>query len=217
MVLDLQKGMTLDLTKIENASGLTDVAVGVNWGMIGGTRTVTEKVGGFFGFGAKEVQTVVRDRQEKVDLDLSALLYDKNGKLLDKIYYGNTSGKGVKHSGDDRSGDSSADDKDNETITVKLAETAPDVTKIVFVLVSFKGQDFGLLPYAGMNLYNSSRGMVKLANSNIDISKDNKFSGKVSMIFAALEKTTAGWEYRMIAEPTTKRTLSDLESMCSKI
>ena len=220
MVLDLQKGMTLDLTKIENASGLTDVAVGVNWGMIGGTRTVTEKVGGFFGFGAKEVQTVVRDRQETVDLDLSALLYDKNGKLLDKIYYGNTSGKGVKHSGDDRSGDSSADDKDNETITVKLADTAPDVTKIVFVLVSFKGQDFGLLPYAGINLYNSSRGMVKLANSNIDISKDNKFSGKVSMIFAALEKTgdsNSSWDYRMIAEPTTKRTLSDLESMCSKI
>lgn len=220
MVLDLQKGMTLDLTKIENASGLTDVAVGVNWGMIGGTRTVTEKVGGFFGFGAKEVQTVVRDRQEKVDLDLSALLYDKNGKLLDKIYYGNTSGKGVRHSGDDRSGDSSADDKDNETITIKLADTAPDVTKIVFVLVSFKGQDFGLLPYAGINLYNSSRGMVKLANSNIDISKDNKFSGKVSMIFAALEKTgesNSSWDYRMIAEPTNKRTLSDLESMCSKI
>ena len=217
LVLNLEKGMSLDLTKIENASGLTDVAVGVNWGMIGGTRTVTEKVGGLFGFGAKEVQRTVTDRQETVDLDLSALLYDKNGRLLDKIYYGNGSGKGVKHSGDDTSGDSSADDKDNETITVKLAETAPDVTKIVFVLVSFKGQDFGLLPYAGINLYNSSRGMVKLANSNIDISKDNKFSGKVSMIFAALEKTTAGWEYRMIAEPTTKRTLSDLESMCSKI
>lgn len=218
LVLNLEKGMSLDLTKIENAFGLTDVAVGVNWGMIGGTRTVTEKVGGFFGFGAKEVQTIVNDRQETVDLDLSALLYDKNGKLVDKIYYGNTFGKGVKHSGDDRSGDSSADDKDNEVITVKLADTAPDVTKIVFVLVSFKGQDFGLLPYAGMNLYNiSSRTQVKLANSNIDISKDNKFSGKVSMIFAALEKTNTGWDYRMIAEPTTKRTLSDLESMCSKI
>lgn len=32
LVLDLNKGMSLDLTKIENASGLTDVAVGVNWG-----------------------------------------------------------------------------------------------------------------------------------------------------------------------------------------
>ena len=217
MVLDLTKGMTLDLTKIENASGLTDVAVGVNWGMIGRTRTVTEKVGGFFGFGAKEVERTVTDQQETVDLDLSALLYDKNGRLVDKIYYGNTWGKGVKHSGDDRSGDSSRDDKDNETITVKLSDTAPDVTKIVFVLVSFKGQDFGLLPYAGINLYNISSGKTKLANTNIDISKDNEFSGKVSMIFAALEKTTAGWDYRMIAEPTNKRTLSDLESMCSKI
>lgn len=217
LVLNLEKGMSLDLTKIENASGLTDVAVGVNWGMIGGTRIVTEKVGGFFGFGAKEVQTTVTERQERVDLDLSALLYDKNGKLVNKIYYNNKWGKGVNHSGDDTSGDSSKDDKDNETITVKLADTAPDVTKIVFVLVSFRGQDFGLLPYAGMNLYNISSGKTKLANTNIDISKDKKFSGKVSMIFAALEKTDAGWDYRMIAEPTTKRTLSDLESMCSKI
>ena len=145
-------------------------------------------------------------------------LYDKNGNLLDKIYYGNTSGKGVKHSGDDRSGDSSADDKDNETITVKLADTAPDVTKIVFVLVSFKGQDFGELPYAAMNLYNtSSTRPVKLANSNIDISKDHKFNGKVSMIFASLEKINGSWTYKVIAEPTDKRDLSDLTSICKNI
>ena len=86
LVLNLEKGMTLDLTKVENASGLTDVAVGVNWGMIGGTRTVTKKVGGFFGFGGKEVETVVQGRGQSVDLDLSALLYDKDGKLVDKIY-----------------------------------------------------------------------------------------------------------------------------------
>ena len=200
MVLDLTKGMTLDLTKIDNASGLTDVAVGVNWGQI--------KKGGFFGFGSSS---------EAVDLDLSALLYDANGSLVDKIYYGNKSGKGVRHSGDDLTGDSSQDDKDNETITVKLAETAPNVTKIVFVLVSFKGQDFGDLPYAGMNLYNISSGKVKLANSNIDITKDSKYKGKVSMVFAALEKINNNWTYRMIAEPTDKRSLGDLVSVCKNI
>ena len=218
MVLNLEKGMTLDLTKVENASSLTDIAVGVNWGMIGGTRTVTEKVGGFFGFGGKEVQTVVHGRGQSVDLDLSALLYDKDGKLVDKIYYGNTSGKGVKHSGDDTSGDAEADDKDNEVITVKLANTAPNVTKIVFVLVSFRGQDFGDLPYAGMNLYNSSsRSMVKLANTNIDIAKESKYRGKVSMVFAALENKNGSWEYRMIAEPTNKNALGDLVSVCKDI
>lgn len=218
LVLNLEKGMSLDLTKIENASGLTDVAVGVNWGMIGGTRTVTEKVGGFFGFGAKEVETVVQGRAKSVDLDLSALLYDKSGNLVDKIYYGNTSGKGVRHSGDDLTGDAEADNKDNEVITVKLANTAPNVTKIVFVLVSFRGQDFGDLPYAGMNLYNSSNGnMVKLANSNVDISKDSKYKGKVSMVFAALENKNGSWEYRMIAEPTNKSTLGELVSICKNI
>lgn len=200
MVLDLTKGMTLDLTKIENASGLTDVAVGVNWGQI--------KKGGLFGFGSAS---------EAVDLDLSALLYDAQGSLVDKIYYGNKSGKGVRHSGDDLTGDSSQDDKDNETITVRLAETAPNVTKIVFVLVSFKGQDFGDLPYAAMNLYNTSSGKVKLANSNIDISKDSKYKGKVSMVFAALEKVNGSFSYRMIAEPTDKKTLGDLVSVCKNI
>lgn len=200
MVLDLTKGMTLDLTKIENASGLTDVAVGVNWGQI--------KKGGLFGFGSSS---------EAVDLDLSALLYDANGSLVDKIYYGNKSGKGVRHSGDDLTGDSSQDDKDNETITVKLADTAPNVAKIVFVLVSFKGQDFGDLPYAAMNLYNISSGKVKLANSNIDITKDSKYKGKVSMVFAALEKVNNCWNYRIIAEPTDKRSLGDLVSVCKNI
>jgi tellurium resistance protein TerZ len=200
MVLDLQKGMSLDLTKIENASGLTDVAVGVNWGQI--------KKGGLFGFGGSS---------ESVDLDLSAIMFDKYGKKINTIYYGNLSGRGVRHSGDDRSGDDEADDKDNETITVNLAETAPDVFKIVFVLVSFKGQDFVELPYAAMNLYNTSSGKIKLANSNIDISKDTRFKGKVSMVFATLEKINGSWSYRVIAEPTNKRDLSDLTSICTTI
>lgn len=200
LVLNLEKGMALDLTKIENASGLTDVAVGVNWGKI--------KSGGLFGFGAE---------LKAVDLDLSALLYDKDGKLVDKIYYNNKLGKGVQHSGDDTTGDDENDGKDNETITVRLADTAPAVTKIVFVLVSFRGQDFGDLPYAGMNLYNISSGTVKLANSNIDISKESKYRGKVSMIFAALEKVNNNWQYRMIAEPTEHRELSSLVQPCSKI
>ena len=199
MVLDLAKGMTLDLTKIENASGLTDVAVGVNWGQI--------KKGGLFGFGSSS---------DSVDLDLSALLYDADGKHLDTIYYGKLSGRGVRHSGDDREGDSEADDKDNETITVRLADTT-SAAKIVFVLVSFKGQDFGDLPYAAMNLYNISSGKIKLANSNIDITKDHKYNGKVSMVFAALEKKSNTWEYRVIAEPTDKRALSDLTSICKNI
>lgn len=199
MILNLEKGMTLDLTKVDNADKLTEVSVGVNWGMI--------SKGGFFGFGA--------DKQN-VDLDLSAIMYDSDGKHVETVYYGNLSAKGVRHSGDDLTGDAEADDKDNEVITVKLPDTQPRVTKIVFVLVSFRGQDFGDLPYAGINLYNTTSGKVKLANTNVDIAKDSKYKGKVSMVFAALERK-ANWGYRIIAEPTDKRTLSDLVPVCSKI
>ena len=200
MVLDLQKGMTLDLTKIENASGLTDVAVGVNWGQI--------KKGGLFGFGSSS---------ESVDLDLSAIMFDESAKKINTIYYGNRFGTGITLSEDDRSGDSSADDEDNEVITVKLSEVPSNTSKIVFVLVSFKGQDFADLPYAAMNIYNTSAGKIKLANSNIDISKDAKYKGKVSMVFATLEKINGSWSYRVIAEPTDKRDLSDLTSICKTI
>jgi stress response protein SCP2 len=59
--------------------------------------------------------------------------------------------------------------------------------------------------------------MKKLANTNIDISQDAKYDGKVSMVFAALENKNNNWEYRMIAEPTDKRTLQDLVSICASI
>lgn len=197
MVLDLAKGMTLDLSKRD---GLTDVAVGVNWGKI--------KKGGMFGFGSSS---------EAVDLDLSALLFDSNGRKVNTVYYGNLSAKGVQHSGDDRVGDDSADDYDNEVITINLGKTAPEVTKIVFVLVSFQGQDFGDLPYAGIQFYDISAGKDKLAKTNIDIANDSKFKGKVSMVFAAVEKINGAWQYRVIAEPTDRRNLEDLTSICKTI
>lgn len=197
MVLDLQKGMTLDLSKRE---GLTDIAVGVNWGKI--------KTGGLFGFGSSS---------KAVDLDLSALLYDANGKNVNTVYYGNLSAKGVQHSGDDRVGDDTQDDYDNEVITINLGKTAPEVTKIVFVLVSFSGQDFGDLPYAGIQFYDISTGKNKLAKTNIDITKEHKYKGKVSMVFASVEKFNGEWQYRVIAEPTDKRTLADLTSICKSI
>jgi hypothetical protein len=37
------------------------------------------------------------------------------------------------------------------------------------------------------------------------------------MVFAALEKVNGSFSYRIIAEPTDKRTLSGLVPICSKI
>ena len=45
----------------------------------------------------------------------------------------------------------------------------------------------------------------------------SKYKGKVSMVFAALEKVNGSFSYRMIAEPTDKSTLGELVSVCKNI
>ena len=68
MAIRLEKGQRINLEK-GNGSKLTNFCVGCNWGAI-----VTK---GFFGLG-KSVQDV--------DLDLSCVMFDSNGQLVDHIY-----------------------------------------------------------------------------------------------------------------------------------
>ena len=192
MVLNLEKDMTLNLSK----SGLiSKIMLGVNWGKI--------KTGGVFGFGGD---------LKSVDLDLSALAYDENGKLVHKVYYRNRFEQGFELSKDDTVGDDEDDGKDNETMMVELDKVSSRIKKIVFVLVSFSGQDFGKLPYAQINLYNKSGSDEKLANTNVDIAKDSKFKGKKSLIFSKVELINGEWEYKAICEPTEYSSLDSLES-----
>lgn len=214
--LDLNKGMSLDLTKIDDADQLSSVAVGVNWGQIQITKTKEVNEGGFLGFGGKKVQKEVVVRQETVDLDLSAILYDSNDNHITTIYYGRLRSTGISHSGDDRKGDDSQEDSDNETIDVNLNVLPDDVAKIVFVLVSFGGQRFGRLPYAQIKLYNTSSAKTLLADTNIDIANDGQFSDKLSMIFASLEKKNGTWSYKAICEPTTHSRLEALVTHANK-
>ena len=69
MAIRLEKGQRINLEK-NNGSKLTDFCVGCNWGAI-----VTS--GGFLGMGKKT---------QDVDLDLSCVMVDANGNLVDHIY-----------------------------------------------------------------------------------------------------------------------------------
>ena len=72
MAINLQKGQKIDLRK-STGEALTNFCVGVNWGAI---ETVKS---GFLGFGSKKVV-------EDVDLDLSCVMLNSNGDLVDWIY-----------------------------------------------------------------------------------------------------------------------------------
>ena len=190
MAVNLVKGQKISLKK-ENGSDLTSFCVGANWGKI-------EKKGFFGGL-----------KKEAVDLDLSAALFDSNKNLVDVVYFGNLQVSGVKHSGDDLVGDDEDDGLDNEVIQVNLPQLNPNVEQVVFILNSFKGQDFATIPYASIRLYEGTPDRVNEVFATYEVAKEPQFSGYVSMILGKLYKRNGEWKFSAIGEPTKDKKLQD--------
>jgi tellurium resistance protein TerZ len=185
MAITLQKGQRITLEK--NGNQLNHICVGVNWGAI-------EKKKGFFGGSEKEA----------VDLDASCITFDENKNRLELVYFGQLAGQGIKHSGDDLTGDMDGDDGlDNEIITVDLTRVSDKATQIVFVLNSFQGHDFKDIPFASIRLYEGTPTRVDNVFATFDIANDKKFAGSVSMVMGKLYKHNGIWKFSAIGDSTT--------------
>lgn len=191
MAINLVKGQKIDLTK-SDGSKLTSFCVGANWGAI-------EK-NGFFG---KKI--------EAVDLDLSVGLFDSNSNLSDVIYFGNLQTRGVEHSGDDLTGDTDGDDGiDNEIISINLNQIPSHVNQIVFILNSYEGHDFAIVPFASIRLYEGTPNKVNKVVATFNIASDSKFSGYVSMVLGKLYRRNGEWKFSAIGEPTQDKKLDEV-------
>lgn len=161
MAIRLEKGQRINLEK-ENGSKLTKFLVGCNWGAI-------ERKAGLFGMRTEEVD---------VDVDLSCVMLDSNGNLVDALYsplynaniyprffVTNIPGlpkgadwskdKALYHTPDDTEGDKGGDDGlDNEIITVDLEKIGSNIDSMVFFLNIFnpRGIDFLQIPYAAIRM-----------------------------------------------------------------
>lgn len=192
--LNLTKGDKLNLTKA-NGMSLTNFCVGLNWGAIVKT--------GVFGFGSTK---------EAVDLDASAVLFDTDNQFIECVYFGQliSSDGAVKHSGDDLIGDTDGDDGlDNEIISVDISRLHHRVAKIIFLLNSYKGQDFAVIPFAHLRLYEGTPDRVQEVVAKFNIAKDPKFSGYVAMVMGKLYKRNNEWKFEAIGEPTRDKRLQD--------
>lgn len=188
MAIDLVKGQRISLKK-SDGSRLNTFCVGANWGAI-------EKKG-FFG-----------TKKEAVDLDLSVAVFDENKNLVDIIYYGNLRGPGIYHSGDDLTGDLDGDDGlDNEVIEINLSQVPNNVSNIVFILNSYKQQDFATIPFASIRLYEGTPTKVNNVYAVYNVASDPKFAGYVSMVLGKLYKKNNEWKFAAIGEPTKDRDL----------
>lgn len=213
MAISLSKGQKIDLTKSTGES-LTNFCVGVNWGAI-----LTEKKS-FWGSTKKEIQDV--------DLDLSCVLTDSSGEIVDYIYspdYNSfltknnlplgkltTNDGALKHSGDDRKGDFDGDDGlDNEIISVDLNKVASNVDKIFFFLNVYLNQgqnfDFSDVPYAKIRMYEGTIKRVNTVFANYDIATNSSFSGKGALVLGKLYRRNNVWRFDAIGDPTNDKML----------
>ena len=153
MAIRLEKGQRINLEK-ESGTKLTNFCVGCNWGAI------IKKT--FFGLSTSVVD---------VDLDLSCMMFDANGNVVDHIWsplynFGGKLPQGkldsndcaLHHTGDDLTGDQDGDDGlDNEIITVDLNRVSSDVNSIVFFLNIYNNNeysgDFSGIPYASIRMF----------------------------------------------------------------
>ena len=196
MAINLQKGQTINLEK--DQYDLSSVTVGLGWDVkVQETGFWSSLLGG-------------EQNGDDYDLDAIAFLLDANGKVAnlgdrklvggDVIFFNNLrhSSGNVYHTGDNRTGDGEGDD---EQIVVKLDKLAPCYDKIVFLVSIYQGiqkhQDFGQVENAFIRAVDA-RGREML---RYDLSKDEQFNKKCSMIFGEFYRRNGGWKFRAIGTP----------------
>ncbi len=194
MAINLEKGQRINLEK-SNGAKLQSVCVGINWGAI-------EKKG-LFG---------LNKTKEAVDLDASCALFSDSKQLQEVIYFGNLRSKdgSVRHSGDDLTGDMGGDDGlDNEVITLDFSALNPSVNYVAFVLNSFRGHDFGTIPFASIRIYEGTPSRVTEVFAKYDIANGAGFAGHVSMVMGVFYKRNGEWKFNAIGEPTKDKKLEE--------
>ncbi len=190
MALNLTKGSSLNLVK-DDGHRMTQFSVGLNWGAI-------------------SKKYLWMTHHEAVDLDGSVALFDAQNRCMDTVYYRQlfSLDRAIRHSGDELTGDSRGDDKrDNEVITLDLLKINPSIQQIVFILNSYKGQDFATIPYAHIRLYEGSNKRIVNTFAEFNVASDAKYKGYVSMIMGKLYKEKGDWHFKTIGEPTRDETL----------
>ncbi len=196
MAISLQKGQRINLEKTGGGT-LERLCLGANWGAI-------EKKGLF---GKKMVA---------VDLDASVALYDSNKQLIDLVYFGQLTAKkgGIKHSGDDTTGDTDGDDGlDNEVISINLSEVDSHAEQIVFILNSYRGQDFKDIPFASIRIYEGTADRVDNIFATYDIANDERFAGAMSMIMGKLYRHNGSWKFSAIGDTSTDKELQKIVTL----
>ncbi len=184
MTITLSKGQKVSLRK-QSGGTLTNVRMGLGWDAV--------KKRGLFGL-----------RDQSIDLDASALLFDANGNLVDQVWFRQLRSRdgSVRHTGDNLTG---AGDGDDESIQVDLSNVPGTVTTLVFTVNSFTGQDFSQIENAFCRLVDEAGGGVEIAKYNLSGSGRH-----TAQIMAKVSREGPGWSMTALGIPASGRTFHEL-------
>ena len=200
MAIKLEKGQRINLEK-ETGAKLTNFCVGCNWGAI------IKKT--FFGLSTSVVD---------VDLDLSCMMFDANGNVVDHIWSPlyqfngklpqgklDSNDRALHHTGDDLTGDQNGDDGlDNEIITVNLTKVSPKINEIVFFLNIYNNNDFqgdfSEIPYASIRMYEGTASKVNEVFANYDVATKSNCNGMRALIMGKLYRKNGEWKFAAIGD-----------------
>lgn len=173
MPINLTKGQKVDLTK--GNPGLKNMMVGLGW-----------DVNAF-------------DSGAAFDLDAAAFMLGESGKCpTDKefVFYGNlehTSG-GVKHMGDNLTGEGEGDD---EQIQIDLSKIPSNISRIAFTVTIYdsevRRQNFGQVSNAFIRIVDESNGQELI---RYDLGED--FSIETAVVVGELYRNNGEWKFNAI-------------------
>lgn len=179
--LNLTKGQTVDLNK-EAGAVLTDITVGLGWDMA--------KIGA-------------------IDLDASAIAYDKDGNKLGHVFFNEKSafGGALKLSGDNLTGQGDGDD---ESIYLKLADLPANVASVLITVTNYSQQPLEVVKNAFARIYDTAS-KVELARYTL-----SEFGKNTAVYFVNVKRGATGWEVKALGEAANGKTFADLANAKAK-
>lgn len=228
-VISLRKDRVISITKDGKSSGvkLPFVFTGLSWGKAGRVRGIKQQsktiyTGNFIQrllkIGPSKLEylepSTMIDYNEDVDLDSSIIIFDKNKKFLEKIYFNNLSSSddSIKHYGDDRTGSDKKGKLDNEVIKVNLEKASSRYHYLVVILNSYSQHTFKDIEFTSMRIY-SNKSMKEddlseiLATYKVD---KTGHPNKKALVLGVFYRTGSHWDFKAVGEFTEERSIDQM-------
>ncbi len=156
---DVAENTAFDFGKEAAGVDISNLKIGANWGMKKGL------------FGNKSA----------VDLDLFGFIMNtRTGAEVERVQFGSLTSRRMKHSGDDRRGDSAPERDDNEILSIDPNSLKDDEVLLIGI-ISYSGDKVSSVPFAALRVYTgaANRPAKELAHTDLATTKCGGLFGVV--------------------------------------